>query len=303
MPSRTVKGGKALTEYLEATKLEEPIFGDLKKHVLAKAYQPSGRRLDVMHPSEMIKEDWCHLAAYHRLRNHAEAPGRDKTTFWRENIFREGHCTHEKWQTWLAEMDRLAGDWKCLACNSTFWADETPYECPQCVAPFACLEYAEVPLNAEPLKIGGKADGYCPQDSALIEIKTLGLGSLRLEEPGLLARYEMGKADVYDLSELWKDFRRPLPSAVRQVQLYMYIARHFEDLPVERTVFFYDFKANQDTKSFVVPFRESVSEPLIEAATSIVDCLLAGTPPFCNVEGRRGCKSCLEFVNYKEKKK
>lgn len=297
MATRVVKGGPQLTEYLNAAKAVEPLYGDVQKHVLDKAGGASGRRLDVMHPSEMVKSDWCHRAAFHRLRLEAEAPGRDRTTFTRENIFEEGHRTHSKWQTWLTEMGRLAGEWHCLYCGETFWADYTPPACECCTAPASCLRYDEVSLIADPVRVAGKADGYSPSDAALIEIKTLGLGSLRYERPEFLERYvvDTDKGRLPDLTRLWRDFRRPLPTAVRQVQLYMYLARHFEDLPVEKTVFFYDFKSTQETKSFTVSYDESFSEPLIEAAAAIVDCLNTDTPPFCNLNGRAGCPSCLEF--------
>ncbi|WNI17587.1 hypothetical protein [Actinacidiphila sp. ITFR-21] len=302
MASRVVKGGPALTEYLNATKSAEPLYGDVQKHVLEKAMRPSGRRQDVLHPSEMVKADWCHLAAFHRLRRQAEPAEKRRTTFTRENIFQEGHETHSKWQRWFTEMGRLAGDWHCRACDQIFWDDQTPTCCRVCSASRRCVEYAEVPLNADPLRIGGKADGYSPQDSALIEIKTLGLGSLRYERPEFLERYmveteEFGK--LPDLTRLWRDFRRPLPSAVRQTQLYMYLCVHFEDLEVDRTVFFYDFKSTQETKSFTVTYDEGFSEPLIEAAAAIVDCVKSDTAPRCNINGRSGCPSCIEFKEQK----
>ncbi|WP_369042199.1 hypothetical protein [Streptomyces sp. Midd1] len=302
MAPRVVKGGPALTEYLNAAKVAEPLFGDLQKHVLDKAAKPSGRRQDVLHPSEMVKADWCHLAAFHRLRLQVEPAERRRTTFTRENIFQEGHETHSKWQRWLAEMGRLAGDWKCSYCGDAFWLDTTPGRCHTCGAPPSCLVYAEVPLNAHPLRIGGKADGFSPDDNALVEIKTLGLGSLRFERPEFLERYtvETDLGRIPDLTRLWRDFRRPLPTAVRQTQLYMYLANHFEDLPAERTVFFYDFKSTQETKSFTVAYDESFSEPLIEAAAAIVDCLQADTAPFCNINGRSGCPNCLEFKEEKQ---
>lgn len=297
MAPRVVKGGPGFTEYLNASKLAEPLFADVQKHVLDRAAKPSGRRQDVMHPSEIVKSDWCHLAAFHRLRLQAEPADKRKTTFTRENIFQEGHQTHSKWQNWLTEMGRLAGNWHCLYCDRVFWADYTPLEC-ECRAPAACLVYDEVPLNADPLCIGGKADGYTPDDASLIEIKTLGLGSLRYERPEFLERYvvDTDRGRLPDLTRLWRDFRRPLPTAVRQVQLYMYIANHFEDLAVERCVFFYDFKSTQETKSFTVAYDESFSEPIIEAATAIVDCLRTDTPPFCNINGRSGCPACMEFT-------
>jgi rubrerythrin len=298
--SRVVKGGPALTEYLNAAKSSERLYGDVQKHVLDTASKPSGRRLDVMHPSEMIKPTWCHLAAFHRLKNNLENAERGRTTFTRENIFQEGHQTHDKWQTWLADMNRLAGDWHCLNCDQVFWDDERPEQCHLCSANRRCLKYAEVPLNAEAIRIGGKADGYSPEDNALIEVKTLGLGSLRYERPDFLNRYEVDTefGKIHDVTRLWRDFRRPLPSAVRQTQLYMYLAIHFEDLEVDRCIFFYDFKSTQETKSFTVMYDESFSEPLIEAAAAITDCVAADTPPHCNLNGRTGCVACLEYKEH-----
>ncbi|MEU1816055.1 hypothetical protein ABZ543_12790 [Streptomyces roseifaciens] len=293
---RAVKAGPDLAGYLEAAKLDEPLFGDIQKHVLKKALEPSGRRQDVMHPSEIIKPDWCHRAAFFRLRENREP--KKHIGFQKENIFEEGHRTHAKWQEWLKDMNRLAGDWRCRACDLVFWNDTTPQDCPRCAAPSRAIDYAEVPLNASTLRISGKSDGYCPHDGCLIEIKTMGLGSLRYEQPGFLARYEVETPEhgtLIDLMRLWKDFRRPLPSAVRQTQLYMYLARHFEDLPVDRTVFFYDFKPTQDTKSYVVLYDESISDPVIEAAEAITDCLATDTPPFCNFNGRAGCEACTQY--------
>ncbi|MFE5853237.1 hypothetical protein ACFQ61_08445 [Streptomyces sp. NPDC056500] len=301
MASRVVRGGHALTEYLNAAKAAEPLYGDIQKHVLEAALRPSGRRQDVLHPSEMVKPDWCHLAAFHRLRLEVEPAEKRRTTFTRENIFQEGHETHTKWQRWLTEMGRLAGDWHCAVCDGYFWHDTTPAHCHECGAPSRCLTYAEVPLNAHPLRIGGTADGYSPQDAALIEIKTLGLGSLRYERPEYLERYTVPTdvGPVPDLTRLWRDFRRPLPSAVRQTQLYMYLASHFEDLPVDRTIFLYDFKSTQETKSFVVTYDESFSGPLIEAAAAIVDCVATDIAPRCNINSGSGCPSCLEFEEQK----
>jgi hypothetical protein len=289
-----VKPGPGLAAYLEASKSTEVLFGDIQKHVVAKAYQPDGRRTDVLHPSEMVKPGWCHRAAYYKLlRNGGEAK---TTAFTRENIFQEGHNTHKKWQGWLTEMDRLAGDWLCRSCKHKFWLDARPQQCPRCFC--RDLEYAEVELNAPALTIGGSTDGYCPDDNCLIEIKTLGLGSLRYEDPKFLAKYELemeGRGLVVDLARMWRDFRRPLPSALRQGQLYLYLARHFEDLEVDRITFIYEFKADQQAKAFTLLYNEEFSEPLIEGAQIITDALKFGSPPVCNINHSAGCKSCLYY--------
>ncbi|WP_328626071.1 hypothetical protein OHA88_16240 [Streptomyces sp. NBC_00353] len=86
---------------------------------------------------------------------------------------------------------------------------------------------------------------------------------------------------------------------MRQTQLYMYLGVHFEDLEVDRTVFFYDFKSTQGTKSFTVTYDESFSEPLIDTAAAICDCGAANIALHCNINGRVGCSSCLEFKEAK----
>jgi hypothetical protein len=291
----SVKPGPGLKAYLDASRTQDQLYADIQKHVLVKAGH-SDRRTDVLHPSEMIKTDWCHRAAAYTL---TRGPlGTGSTTFTRENIFREGHNTHAKWQRWLQEMGRLAGDWHCLSCNTTFWCDQVPTKCIGCMADAGrCIEYAEVPLNAPRLSIGGKSDGYCPDDGCLIEIKTLGLGSLRFETPGYIEKFEVhaeGRSG-YDLARMWKGVVRPLPAAWRQGQLYMYLANHFEDLSVDHMLYIYDFKPTQESKSFIVAYDEAASEPLIEAAQVITDCVEAGSLPPCNINYSRGCKRCRAY--------
>lgn len=292
MARSIVKPGPGLAAYLEASKSSEVLFGDIQKHVVKKAYGPSDRRTDCLHPSEMIKPDWCHRAAYYKL---TQPPLKKTTSFTRENIFEEGHNTHRKWQGWLAEMGRLGGQWKCLACTNTWWHETTPGECPTCYC--SAIIYDEVELNAHPLMIGGSTDGWCPGDNSLIEIKTLGLGSLRYEDPRFLAKYELemeGRGPVVDLKRMWRDFNRPLPSALRQGQLYLYLARHFEDLMVDRITFIYEFKPTQEARAFTVLYNENISEAAIDGAQIVSDAFKAGSPPACN-HNSAGCQNCQAY--------
>lgn len=295
----TVKASGSFGAYLDTVKTEEPLFRDVQRHVLLLAAN-NDRDQTVMHPSEMVKSDWCHRATYHRLRTPTPPPAAS-TTFQRENIFQEGHNTHSKWQKWFADIGRLTGDWKCNACFHVWWEEGTPNECPECVAPYQCIVYAEVPLNAHPLRISGKSDGFCHEDGCLIEIKTLGLGSVRFEMPDFLEKYEIaqGNARGYDLTNLWRDLHRPMPAAVKQGQLYMYLAKHFEDLLVDRCVYFYDYKPTQETKTFTVYYDESIAEPYIDAAQQILACIEDEYPPFCNNGGRAGCKHCKPYEDKK----
>jgi hypothetical protein len=287
-----MKPSKQFAAYLEARKSSEVLYGDIQKHVLAKAFKPSGRRTDCMHPSAMVKSDWCHRAQYFEL---LDPPARPATTFNRENVFEMGHAIHRKWQGWLQEMGRLGGEWRCRNCKHQWWYEATPLLCPACAS--YVIEYDEVTLNADPLMIGGHTDGWCPEDNCLIEIKSMGLGSLRFEDPKFLRRFEVhteGRGISWDLDRMWKQFNRPLPAAYRQGQLYLYIARHFEDLDVDRITFLYEFKATQESKAFTVLYDEDVSEPLITAAKAIADAIRDRSlpAPACNIDPENGCRKC-----------
>lgn len=279
--------------WAEATRPVDHLDVHIKRHVVTAASRPTDRPDDVMHPSQMIKKDWCHRDAALTLRHGEPTPA--ATYFTRENIFEEGHNSHRKWQKWLQEMGRLAGMWHCRVCDQTYWDDESPVACQLCSAPAAVVEYAEVPLSAPELRIGGTADGYCPQDNCLIEIKTMGVGGLRLEEPELVAKHEyaVGRKKTVDLDGLWAAFDRPLASAYRQGQLYLWIAIEVMHLPVDRITFIYDWKPTGATKFLTYLYDPSASVDLIAAAADIVDLVdHFGELPPCNVDPA-GCRACL----------
>lgn len=291
MPRGVVKRTPTLAAYLDAMKESNGLYSDITKHVLNKAEQPDDRRHDVIHPSEVVKSGWCMRATYYRIVN---GPVRERTNFRRENIFEEGNRTHDKWQNWLAEMRRLEGEWKCLGCGRGFYA-RGPKECRRCGN--TNIRYREIPLSAPDLRLYGRSDGYVPQDRCLIEVKTMGLGGLRYENPGFVARYEEQTPHgvVVDLDRLWKDFRRPLASALRQGAIYMHLAREYADLDVQCMVFIYDFKATQDSKFFTVAYDPDLAARLMATVKRLSDCLTARTVPDCAVS-TRGCRDCQPYM-------
>jgi hypothetical protein len=220
--SGVVKRTPAMAAYLDSMKEASDIFGDIGKHVLRKAAQPTTHSTDRIYPSEVVKHGWCRRATYYRIVQGAQP---QRTSFRMQNIFEEGNRTHEKWQQWLTEMGRLEGEWRCLRCGSLFY-ERAPESCPRCHG--RDLKYRELRLTAPDLMISGRCDGYLPGDHSLIEIKTMGLGSLRYENPDFVARYETATphGTVIDLDRMWKDFRRPLGSAVKQGILYLYLIWH-----------------------------------------------------------------------------
>jgi hypothetical protein len=83
-------------------------MGALERHVLAKPFDE--RDQSYIHPSDIIKPEWCALAQYHAIKgNYVET--REKPTLRLASIFAEGHTIHAKWQNWFAEMGVLYGKW------------------------------------------------------------------------------------------------------------------------------------------------------------------------------------------------
>lgn len=286
---------KGLAAYLEASKAPDPLFGDIQRHVLMKASEQSDRRVDCIHPSEAVKDDWCIRANYYRIVTNVVHDPR-QTSFRLENIFQEGHNSHSKWQRWLTEMRKLEGYWRCDACNC-FWYELGPENCSQCGS--LNFRYEELPLNCESLRISGRTDGYVPSENMLIEIKTMSLGGLKWDQKDFVEPYEKymnGKTWVA-LDNLWRDFRRPLKSARRQGQLYLWLARQ-QGLSVEKILFIYDFKANQEAKSFLIQYQPNVIEDILENCERISAAIHDGEPPACNVDESdegHGCAACRPY--------
>lgn len=262
------------------------------KEVLARA-PDSGRDPYCIHPSEMAKSDWCHRANYYRIAGRKLPDSGKGYSFVLENIFAEGNFIHEKWQKWLRDSGRLWGKWGCDQCN--FYLTCTSGDLPiytQSSFGSVCThvwEYREVELVDPELLIAGKEDGGI--DDFLIEFKSVGLGTLRVEQPNLLAKYyvKQGKAH-YDMEQLWKDLARPMPSHIRQVNIYMHMASVM-GLPFTRTAVVYEAKWNQQVKEFVVKPSPEVIEPLLELAREVRVAVDTGTPPACRFGGCTQCRA------------
>ena len=149
--------------------------------------------------------------------------------------------------------------------------------------------YKEVTLNAKSeLLIAGHAD--CAFDDTLVEIKSIGLGTIRMDAPDLLARHTHGKAT--DLTGLWRDITRPLRSHLRQGDMYLHLA-HVLGLPFTQIVYLYEFKANQQCKEFTVKYDAGRSMKLIAKSDAIKYAVDNGMPPTCIKPGT--CKDCNAF--------
>lgn len=243
--------------------------------MMDRALAPSDRRQDIIHPSEMAKADWCPRATYFRIKT-GHIPQK-KYNFVLENIFDEGHATHRKWQNRLADMGLIWG----------YWSHNGDKVGP-CLRPDDGLhwEYEEFGLVCEDLMIHGSTDGVIPELQAMIEVKTIGSGTLRFEAPKLMEKHSN------DAEKVWKDLHRPLGSHIKQGNLYLWLARQM-GVDVYRMIFIYEFKANQQVKEFVIELSMDVVQPLLDKAQSIVYALegKSGLPP-CPFDG---CLQCQEY--------
>lgn len=285
--AKAVKPGGDLRAFLDASKAPSRLIAPIERHLLTRA--PGDRPTDVLHPSEIIAADWCHRASYHLLRGDKPKPERNRLRT--QTIFDEGHEIHRKWQQWLREMGVLYGKWECLICG---WQD-LALSPPWC---FGCrgkrgLVYREVPLVSARHRIAGHADGLVKlrdEDDCLIEIKSIGLGTVRAEAPGLLAKAEG------DLDKLWASIRHPFGKHLRQGQLYLSLAAlAYGDEAPKEMVFLYENKMNQAAKEFVVSHQAEVCADILEEALDVVWSVNNEREPDCNVADK-GCAKCKQFA-------
>lgn len=290
---RPTGGLKALAD---ARKLDDSlVIGPVQKHVMTKEARDLSRRQDIIHPSEMSHSDWCPRATYLRIKNIREGGEfvKESHSFQALNIFQHGHEVHDKWQRWLWEMGELWGQWHCHLCDA-WWYETAPRNCPNCLATKGhTISYGEIPLSAEKhLLISGSADGGVPKQRALLEFKTVGAGTLRIEAPEILRAHTHKTVDgksLIDYEGLWRGISRPFSAHQRQGQIYLYICKQL-GLEFDQVIYIYESKFHQGAREFVVQRRESIIEPLLESADRIRSALYGGAPPPPCPLG--GCKHC-----------
>lgn len=287
------KGNPQLKAFLEANKREHRLVGHIERHLLTR--EPEPRRQDVLHPSDLAKKEWCALHAYHALRGDY-VPVAEKANLRLQSIFDEGHAIHAKWQSWLAEMGVLYGKWACHKCNAAKSAGL--YLKPVCAVHEydAKFTYAELNLYSEKHRIYGHTDGWVKGlgEDFLIEIKSVGTGTIRFEQPSLLAAAD-GNLDV-----AWRNIRQPFYTHRVQGQIYLHLAHLMVqegllDSAPDEIVFIYELKSNQDYKEFVMKYDPEFVEEIFDAALDVVWAVDNNTPPACNIDPVNGCKRCAPF--------
>lgn len=267
------------------------LLPQVERHVMKTATggRPDDHSSKHMHPSDMAKTDWCGRHDYYAITG---APvgkvSKANPSFRMSNVFSEGHAIHAKWQTWFWEMGVLVGMWHCKECGH-LWYAMSPAECQFCKS--ERLEYKEYPLRHNNFMVEGHADAavHLPEDKALVEIKSIGLGTLRFEAPRLYQQYLDGKP----AEDIWFSISHPFGSHMRQGQLYLWMAWP----AYERIIFVYESKFTQATKEFVVDYNKSFIAPVLETAKDVAQGIRAGIAPdrpiWAKAPGDKVCSSCV----------
>ena len=255
-------------------------MGDVERYLLAR---PVGdRSTTVLHPSEIIKKDWCKRASYFLLKGHTKIA--DKPPLQLQLIFDEGHAIHAKWQRYFQEMGVLYGRFTCTSCDFSLF-DVGPVLCPNCGKD--TVVYREVTLIDNSLRIAGHTDGWVKGigNDTLIEIKSIGPGTIRTEAPSLI--YDANG----DFMEAWKNINRPFSSHILQGQVYLELMKRMGN-DVNEIVFIYELKANQAYKEFSVKSDYELVRHIFDGAKIVVDAVEANQELECSNNPGGTCKQC-----------
>lgn len=259
---RSVKGESRTAESLKQTLKGDPLVGRVQRLLLANALKDD-RPSNVVHPSELCKPDWCSRRAFYRITG-VQPTNPEPISARSHQIFSEGNAIHDKWQGWLWDLGLLKGMFFCHQCKNVWW-DQSPEACPKCEQERWGLRYREVPVRDEEMMLGGFADGQIPSfefpddedEDELVEIKSVGPGTVRYERPELFFQYDKGEIT---LEGMWKSIKRPFVSHSKQAMFYAKV------VGLKRVRFIYEWKPYQATKVFIVTLNEAYIEDMIEAA-------------------------------------
>lgn len=274
-----------LKKFLDAKAKPSRLLGDIERHLQKR---PVGdRSTTVLHPSEIIKKDWCKRASYFLLNGATKVA--DKPGLRLQSIFDEGHAIHAKWQKWFQEMGVLHGQFQCCRCDHVTWGT-SPEACEGCGAPAKYLTYEEVTLRDDSLRIQGHTDGWVKGigDDCLIEIKSIGPGTIRTEASNLM--YDNNG----DFMKAFNSIRRPFSPHIMQGQLYLELMNRMGN-PINEIVFLYELKADQSYKEFSIKADYELVEHIFDGAKFVVDSVDAGEEPPCTNNPGKTCKQCAPY--------
>jgi predicted RNA-binding protein with PUA domain len=279
-----------LKRFLDAKKKRTRLLGDVERYLLKR---PAGdRRTDVLHPSEIIKKDFCLRGSYYLLKGYPKLQANPALRM--QVIFDEGHYIHAKWQGYFQGMGVLHGKFKCRICNKVT-VGTSPKVCDMCGRENS-LEYAEVQLTDPALRIAGHTDGWVKNigPDCLIEIKSIGPGTIRYGNPSLMADANG------DILKAWGNINRPFSDHILQGQVYLELMNRMgytddEGNPVDEIVFLYELKLDQSYKEFNVKRDYELVRHVFEKAEKVVKAVENNTPPRCNNNAGGTCPQCAPY--------
>lgn len=275
----------ALKKFIDAGKPGSRVISSVERFYIAHP-APSDRRTDVLHPSAMVKSDWCYRGSYFQLLGFPAPPSKYRASLRQKRVFKLGHDIHNGWQDIFKEMGNLYGKWECMECGDFFWGLPDCHDGP--------LEYREVALYYEPLRISGHSDGILLNfgEPLMLEIKSVGAGTFRFEAPQIM--YE----NDGEIEKMWKALDAPFMTHIMQVQLYMKLAELLKmEYQPQEALLLYENKSSQEPKEWVIAKSDFGITPILEAAEMIVKAVDMKTPPTCNINPVEGCYQCKEYEN------
>lgn len=239
------------------------LLPDIKRHVMRKT-DDVGRDTHHVHPSEMAKANWCPRHSYYRCVDTPVEVKPSSPSFPMANAFVTGHFIHQKYQRWLTEMGVLWGRWECAECRgSRSGAAQESCDCG------GVERYREVPFHSERYHMMGHADGLVKlgEEFMLIEIKSIGLGTLRFEA---LHLHDALQQKLKTPDEVWNAITHPFPSHLIQGQIYLRLMKEcYPDIDVPTIVFIYEWKATGEIKEFVVHRSADFSQPFFDRSLEV----------------------------------
>jgi hypothetical protein len=272
---------------------KDKLISGVTRHLLQD--HDDGRRTGYVHPSAASSEHWCPRATYYDISGAPADPSPRNLMF--EMVFERGHDSHHKWQNWFWEMGDLRGMWRCLACG-LYWEDRSPWECPRCDVGRGAIEYAEVPVLNQDYLLSGMADGdvWWIDHWTLIEVKTIGIGTIRWDAPRLLDQHALTFIDDegttrhgFDVEGIWRDIKRPFPSHIRQGMIYCFCAGR------DGMVYIYDPKfLTRHPKEYEIKFRQDLIQDVLDGCLKVKDHLEMQRPPKRPIWAEKKCRTCKE---------
>ena len=276
----------------EGFKDKNKLTTQVSRHLMKE--EVSDRRSDCIHPSEASHEHWCPRSTYYRIAGYEAVQAPRSLSM--EMVFETGHDAHRKWQTWFREMGVLNGDWRCRVCSKV-WSGVSPTSCPRCESGGHLIDYAEFPVSNDDYLLAGQSDGDVIRPdgtSTLIEIKTIGTGTVRYDAPSLMAKYsyhhfdDSGKIRTgVDWQALWNGIKRPFSSHLRQGMIYCFCSGRDE------ITYIYDPKfITAHPKEFSVKYDRVHIEGILEQCLTVKDGLEKQSPPDRPDWAEKSCRTC-----------